>query len=59
MSFDRVLRGGPVIDPSQGIDAVSDVGFRGGRVAHVGAERDGCEEFLAILETNLEILPGL
>ena len=28
MSFDLILRGGRVIDPSQGLDAVSDVGFR-------------------------------
>src|SRR5580658_3261820 len=41
MAFDLVLRGGRVIDPSQGIDAVSDVGFRDGRVAQVGAELSG------------------
>ncbi len=36
MKFDLVLRGGRVIDPSQGIDAVKDVGFRDSRVAEVG-----------------------
>jgi dihydroorotase len=36
MSFDLVLRGGRVIDPSQGIDAVGDVAFRGGRVSELG-----------------------
>jgi dihydroorotase len=41
MSFDLVLRGGRVIDPSQGIDSVSDVGFRDGRVAQVGADLSG------------------
>ena len=41
MSFDLVLRGGRVIDPSQGLDAVSDVGFRDGRMAQVGADLGG------------------
>ena len=30
---DLVLKGGHVIDPSQGIDRVRDVAFAGGRVA--------------------------
>ena len=41
MPFDLVLRGGRVIDPSQGIDSVMDVGFRDGRVAELGARLDG------------------
>jgi dihydroorotase len=41
MTFDLVLKGGRIIDPSQGIDAVRDVGFRDGRVAEVGAGLDG------------------
>ena len=41
MSFDLVLRGGRVIDPSQGIDAVMDVGFRDGRVAGLGPDLGG------------------
>jgi dihydroorotase len=41
MSFDLILRGGRVIDPSQGIDSVTDVGFRDGRVAQVGADLSG------------------
>jgi len=40
MTFDLVLRGGRVIDPSQGIDAVADVAFLGGRVARLGAKLD-------------------
>jgi dihydroorotase len=35
MSYDLILRGGRVIDPSQKIDAVSDVAFAGGKVARV------------------------
>jgi dihydroorotase len=37
MSFELILRNGRVIDPSQRIDAVLDVGFAGGKVARVGA----------------------
>jgi dihydroorotase len=41
MSFDLILRGGRVIDPSQGIDSISDIGFRDGRIAQVGADLSG------------------
>jgi dihydroorotase len=41
MNFDLVLKGGRVIDPSQGIDGVSDVGFRDGRVAQIGVGLGG------------------
>ena len=41
MKFDLVLRGGRVVDPSQGIDAVTDVAFRDGRVAALGRALDG------------------
>ncbi|MBV8448988.1 MAG: amidohydrolase/deacetylase family metallohydrolase [Hyphomicrobiales bacterium] len=37
MTLDLILRGGRVIDPSQKIDAVMDVGFADGKVAAVGA----------------------
>ena len=36
MPFDLILRGGRVIDPSQKLDAVTDVAFSGGKVAMVG-----------------------
>ena len=37
MPFDLILSGGRVVDPSQNLDAVTDVGFSGGVVARVGA----------------------
>ena len=37
MELDLVLQGGRVIDPSQSLDAVVDVGFRDGRVAETGS----------------------
>src|ERR1700761_5441403 len=36
MPFDLILRGGRVIDPSQKLDAVTDVAFAAGKVAMVG-----------------------
>ncbi len=36
MPFDLVLRGGRVVDPSQKLDAVTDVAFAGGKVVMVG-----------------------
>src|SRR3981081_1629545 len=41
MPFDLVLRGGRVIDPSQKLDAVTDVAFAGGKVVRVGSELRG------------------
>ncbi len=43
MTLDLILRGGRVIDPSQGIDAVADVGFRGGRVAEIAPGLSGAD----------------
>src|ERR1700751_33295 len=36
MPLDLILRGGRVVDPSQKVDAVTDVAFAGGKVAAVG-----------------------
>jgi dihydroorotase len=36
MPFDLILRGGRVIDPSQKLDAVTDIAFADGKVAKVG-----------------------
>src|SRR5919205_3596323 len=36
MTIDLILRGGRVIDPSQKLDAVSDVAFANGKVAQIG-----------------------
>jgi dihydroorotase len=37
VSYDLVLKGGRVIDPSQNLDQVTDVAFSGGKVAKVGS----------------------
>ena len=36
MSYDLILRGGRVIDPSQKLDAISDIAFSQGKVARIG-----------------------
>ena len=43
MIADLVLRGGRVIDPSQGLDAVMDVAFQNGRVLALGSGLEGRE----------------
>jgi dihydroorotase len=54
--LDLVLRGGRVIDPSQGIDSVSDVGFQDGRVAKIGPNLSGAEVHDV---SGLLVTPGL
>jgi dihydroorotase len=56
MVLDLVLKGGRVIDPSLGIDAVTDVGFRDGKVAATGTGLTG------VVERSVEgriVTPGL
>jgi dihydroorotase len=56
--MDLILRGGRVIDPSQGLDAISDVGFRGGKVARVARSiPDGGAEIRDV--SGLIVTPGL
>src|SRR5476651_2525040 len=40
---DLVLKGGRVIDPSQGIDKVTDIAFAGGKVAAIGDNLAGTD----------------
>ena len=43
MAYDLVLKNGRVIDPSQGIDRLTDVAFAGGNVAEVGDGLSGAD----------------
>ena len=36
MVFDLILKGGRIVDPSQRLDAITDIGFAAGRVARIG-----------------------
>jgi dihydroorotase len=59
MAIDLILTGGRIIDPSQHLDAVSDIAFGGGKVAAIGpnlAAYDGTE----VLDVSGHIVtPGL
>src|SRR5918998_3701192 len=59
MAYDLILRGGRVIDPSQNLDAVSDVAFAGGKVARIGArlEADASTDIRDV--TGGIVTPGL
>ena len=41
MSYNLILRGGRVTDPSQKLDAVTDIAFSAGKVARIGPELKG------------------
>jgi dihydroorotase len=41
MTYDLILKGGHVVDPSQKLNGVADVGFSGGKVAAVGKSLKG------------------
>ncbi|NTF85424.1 amidohydrolase/deacetylase family metallohydrolase [Rhizobium rhizogenes] len=56
MPYDLVLKNGRVIDPSQGIDRITDVAFSGGKVAALGDNLSGLEEKNV---SGLIVTPGL
>ncbi len=57
MSFDLILKGGRVIDPSQNIDGVMDVAFAGGKVVKVGRDLGPAEDVRDV--SGLIVVPGL
>ncbi len=56
--MDLILRGGRVIDPSQGIDGVMDVGFAGGKVAAIAPRLAGDKAEIRDV-SGLIVSPGL
>ena len=58
MSFDLILRGGRVIDPSRNLDRVTDVAFAGGRVAAVGERLEAAGAELRDVSGRI-VTPGL
>jgi dihydroorotase len=59
MVFDTILTGGRVIDPSQGLDAVLDVGFAGGKVAGMGEAIKASPGTAIKNVRGLIVVPGL
>ncbi len=56
--MDLILRGGRVIDPSQGLDGVRDVGFAGGKVAAIAPRLDETGAELRDV-SGLIVTPGI
>jgi dihydroorotase len=59
MAIDLILKGGRIIDPSQGLDAVAAIGFGGGRVAAIGPSLAADAATQVVDVSDLIVTPGL
>lgn len=59
MPYDIVIRGGRVIDPSQGLNAIRDVAVSGDRIAAVAEKVDHAKAGTIIDARGLYVVPGL
>jgi dihydroorotase len=59
MAIDLILKGGRIIDPSQHLDAVADIGFAGGKVAAISASLAADAGTEVIDVSGLMVTPGL
>lgn len=59
MSYDLVVKGGTIIDPSQGMHEVNDVAFTGGKVAAIGSAVSDIDAKEVFDASNLIVTPGL
>src|SRR5258706_7896251 len=59
MSYDLIVKGGRVIDPSQAIDTVTDVAFAGGKVAALGKQLKPGPHTVVRDVSGLIVTPGL
>ena len=57
--YDLLLKGGHVIDPSQGINEIMDVGIKGGRIADLHPELDANESTEVTNISGKFVCPGL
>lgn len=57
--LDLILRGGRVVDPGQGLDAVRDVGFAGGKVAAIAERLDPAEAAQVRDVSGRIVMPGM
>lgn len=58
MSYDVILRGGHVVDPVNGLDEITDIAFKDGKIAALGADITGPSSREEDA-TGLHVLPGL
>jgi dihydroorotase len=57
-TYDLLIRGGTVIDPKNGVDAVMDIAVKGGRIAKTGVKIPG-QARQVVDATGLIVTPGL
>ena len=58
-TYDLLIKGGRVIDPSRRFDAIRDVGISGGRIAAVEANLAASDAASTIDATGKLVVPGL
>ena len=58
-NYDIVLKGGHVMDPANGLDAIRDVAIAGGRIARVAVDIPAAQAKRAIDVTGRYVTPGL
>lgn len=59
MTYDLLLKGGTLIDPAQGLHAIRDVAFAGGRVAAVGSDLPRAQAAETVDCTGRVVAPGM
>jgi dihydroorotase len=58
-SFDVLVKGGHVIDPKNGIDAVMDIAIKAGKIFKVGKNLPASEAKQVVDATGLKVVPGI
>jgi len=58
-SFDVLVKGGHVIDPQNGIDAVMDIAIKAGKIFKVGKNLPASEAKQVVDATGLKVVPGI
>jgi dihydroorotase len=59
MAIDLILKGGRIIDPSQHLDAVADIGFGAGKVVAIGPNLVGGVGTEVLDVSGRLVTPGL
>ena len=59
MVYDLLIKGGTVVDPSQGLNALRDVALSAGKVAGLEGEISGSEAHEVVDASGLIVVPGL
>ena len=57
--FDLLIKGGHVIDPANGVNAVMDVAVSGAKIAQVAANIDPAQALRVADATGLHVVPGI